>query len=661
MSANQILKSQYEIVNENPFVTFNSNGEGVSRFLDDFWDYTVQGENLKKIGFSGISKQHQVNVRRYLLALIEYNKKQDIAGHIAVTRMLYWRDAMTYLVKCWKKSDFALLASDTEWLEAKDSLDGKYSVKSLSSIAGVLNKMHEAELLDRYVEQKTLSVLAHKNPEQQHIALPTEIHAQLLVHVLDTIEKYHPYRHQISDSMARSFVFRESFRQAELNRLGLTEFTEKEEKQFRKRLNRRLDRAIPHAIPDFQLSKSGVNGEWVRQVADDCLIGVAFFSGSRRRELLSMNSGSYDDSDGIPKVKGLTSKTNEGVPVYTAWVSHPLAKQALELAYDMTEYARQCHIEVLDTAFANQSINKDTYDAGKAEANSAFITVDLRNFAEKPVNSTYLNTLRGGFDVEKFNIKATEDDVEEFNLLNPAWIGSLEVGGTLPKLNLHALRRSFAVFMVRHGLGNVLTVKYALKHKNAQMSDWYTNYAKLVQMHDKTILLDEELYNMVLEAENEMAIDVYDDIYNKSETLSGAAGERILREKEERLRKGEQIVMSREEITKLIRNNTISIVILPTGGYCTNPDCERLCSIESFVSENKRCDHEIITDKSAKIMKKQRERLIDVFRKINDFNDHAYTRILAGYKEKILVIENELKKHNIDFMHFADKINGVIL
>ncbi len=65
--------------------------------------------------------------------------------------------------------------------------------------------------------------------------------------------------------------------------------------------------------------------------------------------------------------------------------------------------------------------------------------------------------------------------------------------------------------------------------------------------------------------------------------------------------------------------------------------------------------------KSAKIIKKHRDRLIDTFRKINDMNDYAYSRILAGYKQKILVMEINLRKHNIDFECFNDEINGLII
>lgn len=72
------------------------------------------------------------------------------------------------------------------------------------------------------------------------------------------------------------------------------------------------------------------------------------------------------------------------------------------------------------------------------------------------------------------DLKATLEDIEEFDLLNETRTGQLKLNGTLPKLSPHDFRRSFAVFMKRYGLGNAQTIKFQYKHENIVMSDYYS-------------------------------------------------------------------------------------------------------------------------------------------------------------------------------------------
>ncbi|MBF4405612.1 hypothetical protein EAY15_20810, partial [Vibrio anguillarum] len=137
------------------------------------------------------------------------------------------------------------------------------------------------------------------------------------------------------------------------------------------------------------------------------------------------------------------------------------------------------------------------------------------------------------------------------------------------------------VFMAKKRLGNALTVKYQLKHRNTNMSNWYANYCELARTNQ--LLMDARLMSEFDVAIEASTVDAWDEIYNVSDTLSGAEGERIAQNKAERLAQGEEIVMSRNELLSLVRAGEKSIVLLPTGGYCTNRNCERLCSLTDIV------------------------------------------------------------------------------
>ncbi|SGZ08893.1 Putative uncharacterized protein [Moritella viscosa] len=262
---------------------------------------------------------------------------------------------------------------------------------------------------------------------------------------------------------------------------------------------------------------------------------------------------------------------------------------------------------------------------------------------------------------KKWGIKATSADVEEFDLLNPAWEGGLKVGGFLPKLTPHDFLRTFSVFFKRYNFGSAAGIKFQFKQHNINMADYYANNATLMHMND--VLLDKDLLKEMDEAGIALGVDIYDEIYNKSENLSGLGGEDIaknkLEDQLEKLKSGNDIYMSREEIEKGVRSGELAIVQLPTGGYCTNTSCERVCGIGQFIAEKSKCIHQVYTDKTAKLLARQRKRLIDQFKGMN-LGDRLKNSILAGLKQKILDAEITLKKHKIEFEPFIDEILGVM-
>lgn len=647
--SNILLKLQEEF-DENPFVSFDSSGQGVSKVYDDTWDYTARNERLRTVSFTAVLEIHRANIQRYVGKLLEYNMDKSTDNHVSVSLVSRWQDRLQSISKYWGKSDFSLLSNNTEWRKFKSSIKGHYSQVTMDSIAATINNLNAAGLLDRYVKLSELRVLANDKGGKQHIAMPSTIHAKVLQRVIDTVETYHPHRLEISYAMSKGIKLRDSELANELNKLHVSNLSVNEAIALNKRVARQANK-LGEAIPEYRFDQTG---KWVNDILKDCLMCVALFSGARKTELLSFNHNSYHIIAGVPVLQGKTYKANKGVAKTETWVTHPIALKTLELAYDMTQYARDIHKAVLNDAFDNGDVTKDAYQHGMRQLSSAFIGTNMGMDSYGKVRSAYLLNLSKGLNLEKFGLVATQEEVDEFNFLNPDWYGEMAVGGSLPKLSLHDLRRSFAVFLVRNRLGNAQTIKYQFKHKNINMSHWYANYAQLARAED--LLMDESLMIEANEAMEELAVEAFDDIYNSSENLSGGGSKDIMKEKEECLGRGETIVMSREEIKVLVKNGSKSIVLLPTGAYCTNADCERLCSIKEFAAEDKPCSHLVITDKSAKEMAAQRKRLIKAFTAMNDMGDYAYSRILVGYKEKICHIEHTLKDHKIPFEPFTQQI-----
>lgn len=453
---------------------------------------------------------------------------------------------------------------------------------------------------------------------------------------------------------------------AELKALDVSTLNERQMKTLRMRMSRKISKWPERkVIPNFSFYR---RGNWLGILLRMCFICVGLFSAARKEELLSMNKESYDDTlAAVPKVSAFSTKGNKGEKIYTTWNTAPVVKLALELAFDATQAARKYSLERLDDGYQNGQLTLDQYNAKKQDLESAFISPDIPYDSDVLMNKISLKYKVDGADdalnMKEFNITATAEDVDEFDLLNPERAGSLKVGGGLPRLSPHDLRRSFVVFMVKNRLGNALTVKYQLKHRNINMSNWYANYSELARTNQ--LLMDTKLMSEFDEAIESSAVDAWDDIYNVSDTLSGAEGERIAKERPEllaknraeRLAQGEEIVMSRSELLALVRSGDKSIVLLPTGGYCTNRNCERLCSLMDIVEAP--CEHKVVTDRAAKRLSRERDNLIASFRAINDMGDYANKLILDARKKKIQSIEPTLVKHSIPFDSFNDDIKAV--
>ncbi|QIR06632.1 hypothetical protein [Salinivibrio costicola] len=655
----QLIQLRQELA-ENPYVTFDTDDKGVSRVFDLEWDFHALNQNKKTFSFGHIDEKYRHDIQSYLYALMQWQKKSSSSdSHVAVSSLINYRNKLNTLATRWGKSEFSLLSSEREWKKCTRKLEGVGCLSVCRHLASIINALNKVGLVTRYVHKREyINWVKPDAGDGQAIAFPEVISVSILKIVVEFVETYHPYRYQISEAMEKLYTYQDEIFNAELKALGMSTLTTRQMNTLLMKVHR-VTKEWPErtAIPNFSFNRKG---NWLGRLLRMCFICLGLFSAARKEELLSMNKDSYDDSlAAVPKISGFSTKGNKGEKIYTTWNTAPIAKLALELAFDATQATRKYLLKQLDDGYQNGQLTKDQYNAKKKDLDSAFISPEIPYASGGLMNKTSLKyTIEGASDalnMKEFNITASAEDVNEFDLLNPDRAGSLKVGGGLPRLSPHDLRRSFVVFMVKNRLGNALTVKYQLKHRNINMSNWYANYSELARTNQ--LLMDTKLMSEFDEAIESSAVDAWDEIYNVSDTLSGAEGERIAKNKSERLARGEEIVMSRSELLALVRSGDKSIVLLPTGGYCTNRNCERLCSLMDIVEAP--CEHKVITDKAAKKLSRERDNLIASFRSINDMGDYANELILDARKKKIQSIEPTLVKHSIPFDSFNDDIKAV--
>ena len=636
--------------NKNAQVTSNPDGTTLSRIFDLDWDFSGQEQGSVNgkaliISFGAIDESYRQDIQSTLAIIMGLYKKRE-RKRASFSQVKNWKAGLLYVRKILDSSDWASLADDTVYKRFKVAF--KKQIKEAGWGQGVVNstitamyKLRESSLSARKPARSEILSWVTKEP-QQHIAIPIGIYQSLIAKAIEIVETYHPHRMAISEVQAR----------AEEIYLEQASRTDAKPVSLKNRVIKRY-RKIQHSIPNYKLSRHGTD---LTNILCASSITALAFSGVRIGELLSMNKYSYEEkgANAIPILKGEETK-RRGQVVRETWQTHKVVKYALELAYDATQYVRAIYETRNNKLLSNGKISLERYKRHERQLNSAFLKVQHQNVTTNYCQNNMFQ-LFSNFS-KNSGIVATQADVEEFNRLNPSREGQLQVGGTLPKLTPHDFRRSFAVFFKRYGFGSSASIKFQYKHCNINMSDYYGNNARLQAMED--VLMDNELLNLMNEEGIRMGVDIFDEIYNTSEHLGGAGGERIAKDKFERLSSGEQIYMTRSEIDRLVRNGTLSVVKLPTGGYCTNATCSRVCGIGEFTTEIKPCEHQVITDNQAKVILKQNKRIIKAFREMNT-GDPMMNSILIGQKQKIKRNEQMIKDFNLRFEPFEDKIQGII-
>jgi len=647
-------------------ISFTSDGEVNSRQYDVKWDFS--GTEKKAQGKNSIVSFAKTNL---IYREVIQNTLYDM---FAIHKNINAQEPTSSMLNAWKSGlqHIASALCSTEWAKI-DTRSGFRSFKAqlkklrlgegtLDKVANALNRLREGGFVDRIVDKRTLTALQAKKSTKQHVAIPSNMYQQLLSKTISMVETYHPHRNEISRVMKEAYEIRERVKAGENVLEGFignnnSNSLSMDLKAMSSRWINASRLLIKHNIPEFKIDFSGSQMGVIQTV---CEMVTQAFSGARIGEVISFGNDSYstkltDSGKEISVLSGETSKGNDGKPKTETWQTHPIVKDAIELAYDMTELLRDGYRVKIESMLKSDEFTIDHYNHSLKEIESAFIPIKQSTQQNTFVSTNQARTFNEL--MKAFDIKATEKDVEEFNLLNPSREGELKVGGHLPKLTPHDFRRTFAVFFKRYGFGNASGIKFQYKHENINMSDYYSNNAELMKMHD--VLLDEDLLKIMYDEGVNLGVDIYDDIYNGSEHLSGEGGERIAQDKFKKMKAGHEVYMSRAEIELLVRNGSLAAIQLPTGGYCTNGDCERICGMGLFISEKKPCVHKVNTDKTAKVLSRQRKRLIRQFQGLNS-GDTMMASILVGIKQKIKEIEVTLVKHEIRHDAFEDKVRGLI-
>lgn len=607
----------------NIVVSSDAQGKPLSYLFSHEWDFSY--DKKMNINADGVVRftYIDVNYRKQVQFLIS-----EIVD-IKTSSLAFIVRARTLLVKIME----TIGSSDVSLLDRFDAYnvfinrikEEKLSVSYVKNIFTFINSLNDLGYCARFYEspKKEADKISTNKDVNQAIAIPERLMVNILNVAVDMVEKYSDYGSKISSAYDMYF-----------DELDRYKKSGKDTKHFKRDVGYKIKHEVPYS--DFTLDGKSY---FAKDIQTACMIVCSAFSGVRVSEGFSLNHLSYKEKEYnnfvIPIIEGESSKgRTNGIPIKESWVCHPVVYKALKLAYEITGYSRKR---------LRHKFRGNPHRLKQVE--SAFILVSLnesKNVSPISFNEQFIKFMND------HEIYANEEDIVEFDTLNPERKGELKSGKFLPKLSHHDFRRTFAVFVVRNRLGNLMCIKQQFKHTNIIMSAWYANNSDMARELDMSV--DSELKEMIDEANISVTTDMLFDIYN-SETLSGLRGNEIIKERESLPYKG-KIYVSREDIEERVRANQISVVEHPTG-YCFNPKCDRICSSDR---STKTCSHEVVTRDKALKRANFRIRLIDRFNALNN-GQFQMGNILTDILLKIKSIELVLSDHNIDFESFHGKVS----
>lgn len=196
-----------------------------------------------------------------------------------------------------------------------------------------------------------------------------------------------------------------------------------------------------------------------------------------------------------------------------------------------------------------------------------------------------------------------EQSYLEYCQLNRGRELDLKIGDTWPLAN-HQWRRTFATMSLRFDLATLPAIKRQFKHISLQMTEWYTNYARITRNEDTHA--DAELNKLIHDVQNEMSTDVLFEAYNGNEKFAGGKGKEILH-----LRNDggvPEIYRERSAIKAMLEQGKISLKFAGLN-YCTNGyRCDQDGVVNAAFCVD--CKSSIIDAKIAKKWKHLHERCV---------------------------------------------------
>ncbi|MCZ4373880.1 integrase [Vibrio diazotrophicus] len=483
---------------DNVIVTKKYDGSPQSYFGDEEWNFSAYLDarivHKKHTVFSSFSDDNLAREMKLICFSWLY-----ISGHhrkgavIKPTTLLARFSKLSQVYKFIEKNGFSSigdLSSNIVFLEFRNHLQSQNYQHA--QVAAIYNTLTSIQRVSRYLpikftippdqnSTKFSFELTGKNKEEgsnQFYAMPTRIMEKIYGYCFNIIDEYYPYReafHELLHDLRENYV--EGKRRVdEKIESGIWKWMSKDSYEYRVEVNKHMPSKYKFII-DAHLENTPLGNKLPRdarnlqsaiiELQTVCFITCGALTGMRRSELYCLNSNSFREKEIYGRkyyvLRSEHHKFTQGRGKPAEWVTTKLAGKAIAIAEALSRYMR---IQLLED------------EDPMSEYNSSCLWLGQGRKSQKPV-ITQDNNMRKHFRriCQKANSIITQDDLEEFRLINPnrepqKAAENLKVGNIWP-LTTHQLRRTFAVFSKRHNLCHDIAIKEQFKHLDLPTTEWY--------------------------------------------------------------------------------------------------------------------------------------------------------------------------------------------
>lgn len=363
-------------------------------------------------------------------------------------------------------------------------------------------------------------------------------------------------------------------------------------------------------------------GLWINRTIAAAHNLIMAFTGIRVHELHRVHDGSFqthlNENVTYHTITAETSKLSKGEDQVDTWVCAPMCERLLAL------------IKILKSA---------------AEIDSKSIMLTFSHLHEGGIkkNNTHYARLTTNLTKE---VILSEDDYKEYCQLNRGRESDLSIGETWTLAN-HQWRRTFATMSLRFDLATLPALKRQFKHISLQMTEWYTNYARITRNEDTRV--DAELNKLIRDVQVEMSTDVLFDAYNGDGTIAGGKGNEITT-----LRQNNSVpdvYRDRSAIKTMLEQGKLSLKFAGLN-YCTNGyRCDQDGVVNAAFCVD--CKSSIIDEAIAKKWKRLHERCVGHLEFAYDCGDVSPVSY-AHFTSQIRAAEHVMDQFGMQYEKFQE-------
>lgn len=386
----------------------------------------------------------------------------------------------------------------------------------------------------------------------------------------------------------------------------------------------------------YGLTERQAVGEF-RMVEGACFMSLSAFTGMRISELTQINATSYKEVeiDGLKlsTLRSWTSKLKK-LPREDAWACAPICKEALEVLVELNDEYRSNKGDI-------HCSPRFRFDGNHGVGNNI-----NRQLKDVVLNKANLSDVFTSFS-KYIDITYEPDEMGEiYRLLNPVVpaqsnpIKEKEDGTFYWHCSTHSLRRTFAHFVVGNGLVSLAALKHQFKHINLSMTAIYASHSEVLTLLG--IESPASVKKAIEDAEMENHLIYMKDIVNNPSEQSGGYIKSF---------EGDPKVMTEAAFDELVKQTQGANKSTGYGKCFAGEKCSMGHIFEPSTCVGRECENLNINQAEATRWQERHQKIgkkLQQMKEMGFYNQNTLARELSD----IRAAEKVMRDHTIEFERF---------